>query len=156
MNTLCMTTNLSSSDIAAWAQFGAAVLGALTTVGVAYWASQAQRYQSLRALGMMSAQLEFVLNEVQAACKANDEGKLRRDFGMLKEVETAIRGIPMHTLPLHHMRNYVEQLKICRTAVDKLEEWELNGIESLSDTIRVLAPTFETLYMQARTITNRG
>ena len=120
MNLLCVSTDLSSGDLAAWVQAIGTIIAVLASAGIAIWQSKAQHQSSLalHKAERRSAQIElaktlFILcrNCTNAAThfakQVNSREALHRvasgevhfDFEELHALQNATTNIPLHSLP---------------------------------------------------------
>jgi hypothetical protein len=120
VNSLCITTELNSSEMASWVQAIGSILAILFAAGIAIWQSRAQHRSALLTLraeqrhaGLEAAKTLFALsfNCSKAAryfadqLKSRDaiyevaRGERHFDFAELVALRDAASGIPLHQLP---------------------------------------------------------
>lgn len=120
MNQLCSFTNLTSAEWASWVQAGGTIAAIIGAAGIAIWQSRRQHEASLalmraehslertelaRTLLALSTNcaraIEFVAKQFpdrDAVHRIADQ-ETHFDFNELRIIETAVIGIPLHSLP---------------------------------------------------------
>ena len=120
MNTLCITTNLTSAELAAWVQAIGSVVAIIAAALIAIWQGRIQYRNALaihraeqRHTRVELSKTLYVLASNYAKAMAyftgqlSDreavhniaEGRVHFDFGELSRIDAAISGIPLHNLP---------------------------------------------------------
>ncbi len=120
MNNLCITTNLTSSELAAWVQAIGSVLAIIAAAWIAVWQGrkqyrtalalhrEEQRHtrvevaKTLSVLAENSAEaMAYLTKQLSSREAIYDiaEKRVYFDIGELIRLDTAISGIPLHNLP---------------------------------------------------------
>jgi hypothetical protein len=120
MNTVCLTTNLSSAELAAWVQAIGSVLAIIAAFLIAFFQSRLQHRSALvlhrkeqRHARMAMAKTLSALATNCAKAIAHSSAKLRDreavhkiaegevyfDLGELRRIDTAMASIPLYSLP---------------------------------------------------------
>ncbi|MEK8034989.1 hypothetical protein AACH06_29590 [Ideonella sp. DXS29W] len=120
MSELCLLTNLSSSEWAAWVQAVGSIAAIIGAAGIAVWQSRKQHQNSIellraenrftrtelaRSFLSLSSNCRIAMGHAAGKLKNREavhaiaEGQVHFDFEELKVIEGAVRAIPLHTLP---------------------------------------------------------
>lgn len=119
MNNLCITTNLTSSELAAWVQAIGSVVAIIAAASIAVWQGRKQyrnalalhraeqrhtRVELAKTLSVLAKNsakaIAYLTGQLSSRQAIHDiaEGLVHFDFGELSRLDTAISGIPLHNL----------------------------------------------------------
>ncbi len=116
MNMLCLTTNLTSSEMAAWVQAVGSIIAILAAGGftvLGAWLDRRnarhdrrqQRYEIGRTLSVLSQNLSKAMTYIEGQLESRTavyefaEGHRHFDFAEMERLDFAISAIPLHELP---------------------------------------------------------
>jgi hypothetical protein len=120
LNTLCIATNLTSSEIASWIQAVGTILAVLAAAGIAVWQSRKQhessvalhkseqrhtRVEMAKTLLVLSQNCTKAANHFASQMRDRDavhkiaSKETYFDFGELNALQKATSSIPLHELP---------------------------------------------------------
>ena len=120
MDTLCLTTDLSSAELAAWVQAIGSILAIIAAFLIAYLQSRAQHKSALglykeeqryariaiaKTLSTLSRNCTKAVSYSMAQLRDREavhkiaEGEVFFDLGELRRIDTAMASIPLYNLP---------------------------------------------------------
>ena len=120
MNNLCLMTNLTSAELAAWVQAVGSVLAIVAAALIAIWQSRSQhrsamqlhraeqrhaRVELSKTLSMLAKNCAKAVAYSSARLRDREsvysiaEGDMHFDLGELRRIDNAIAGIPLYSLP---------------------------------------------------------
>lgn len=143
MNTLCLFTNLTSTEIAAWVQAVGSILAILGAFWVAAWQARKQfknaqalqrheresaKFQTAETLELLARSclkaMEFLSSQISSRDKVFKIGarRIHFDIGQIARLDDAIANIPLHDLPAELLRQTLILGATIRQYREKVEQ----------------------------------
>lgn len=143
MNTLCLATNLTSTEMAAWFQAGGSILAILGAVWVAAWQAKKQfenalvlqreerqnaKFQTAETLGLLARSslqtMEYLSSQVTSreTVYGIGEGRVHFDIGQISRLDDAVAAIPLHDLSAELLQQTLNLGATLRQYREKVEQ----------------------------------